>query len=90
MDADAILKDAYRRWLNIEEAKEAAQEDGKELMAELKAGGFLNTKAVRAAFRRERMSEDAKAVAADEAFEAEVDLIRASLARDAHVRGRAA
>jgi hypothetical protein len=45
---------------------------------------------VRAAFRRERMSEDAKAVAADEAFEAEVDLIRASLARDAHVRGRAA
>lgn len=89
MDADAILKDAYRRWLNIEEAKEAAQEDGRELMAELKARGFLNTKAVRAAFRRERMSEDAQAVAADEAFEAEVDLIRASLARNARERSAA-
>lgn len=89
MDADAILADAYRRWLNIEEAKEAAQQDGKELMAELKSQGFLNTKAVRAAFRRSRQSEDAEAVAKDEAFEAEVDLILASLARNAHVRSAA-
>lgn len=86
MDAEAILRDAYRRWLNIEEAKEAAQQDGKELMTEIKGNGFLNTKAVRAAFRRERLSENAEAVAADEAFEAEVDMIRQALARDTHVR----
>jgi uncharacterized protein (UPF0335 family) len=86
MDADSILKDAYRRWLNIEEAKEAAQQDGKELMAELKGNGFLNTKAVRTAFRRNRRYDDAQAVAADEAFEAEVDMVLASLTRDAHVR----
>jgi uncharacterized protein (UPF0335 family) len=86
MDADSILKDAYRRWLNIEEAKEAAQQDGKELMAELKAEGMPTTKAIRAGFRRWRMQDDAKAVAADEVFEAEVDMVLASLARDAHVR----
>lgn len=90
MDADTILKDAYRRWLNIEEAKEAAQQDGKELMAELKGEGMPSTKAIRAAFRRWRMKDDAEATAADEAFEGEVDIILASLARDAHVRGEAA
>lgn len=86
--ADDLLRDAYRRWVNIEEAKEAAQEDGKELMAELRGHGFENTKAVRAAFRRTRRAEDAEAIAKDEQFEAEVDLLMASLARNTRTRER--
>lgn len=83
--ADEVLRSAYRRWLVIEEAKAEAAEDAKELMAELKAQGFT-PKTAREAFRRERDAQDAQKTAADEAFEAEVDLYRAALARDAHVR----
>lgn len=78
--ADDILQSAYRRWLAIEEVKSSAQNDAKELMAELKSLG-LNTKAARAAFRRERDAADAEKAAADEEFEIIVDLYRASLAR---------
>lgn len=83
--ADEIVQSGYRRWLVIEEAKQAASDDAKELMAELKSHG-LDTKVARAAFRRKRDSEDAQKVAADEEFEAQVDLYLASLARNAHVR----
>ena len=83
--ADEILQGAYRRWLLIEEAKAVASEDAKELMAELKAQG-LTPKSAREAFRRERNQNDAAKAAADEAFEAEVDLYRSALARVAHVR----
>lgn len=83
--ADEILQSGYRRWLLIEEAKAAASEDAKELMAELKGQG-LDPKVARAAFRRERDAQDAQKLAADEEFEAEIDLYRAALARVAHVR----
>lgn len=83
--ADAILQSAYRRWLVIEEAKAAAAEDAKELMAELKSNGFT-PKSAREAFRRERDAQDAQKTAEDQAFEDEVDLYRSALARDAHVR----
>lgn len=81
--ADEILQSGYRRWLLIEEAKAAASEDAKELMAELKGQG-LDPKVARAAFRRERDAQDAQKLA--EEFETEIDLYRASLARDTHVR----
>lgn len=87
--ADEILQSGYRRWLLIEEAKAAASEDAKELMAELKSHG-LTPKSVREAFRRERNAQDAQKSAADEAFEEEVDLYRSALARDARVHVRAA
>ncbi|WMT88253.1 DUF2312 domain-containing protein [Pelagibacterium sp. 26DY04] len=80
--ADEIIQSGYRRWLNLEEAKKAVSDDLKELMAELKGQG-LDPKVARAAFRRQRDSEDARKVAADEEFEALVDLYLASLARDA-------
>lgn len=83
--ADEILQSAYRRWLVIEEAKDVAADDAKELMAELKGHGFT-PKSVREAFRRERNAQDAQKSAADEQFETEVDLYRAALARDARVR----
>ena len=83
--ADEILQSGYRRWLAIEEAKQVASDDAKELMAELKSQG-LTPKSVREAFRRERDAQDAQKSAAADDFEAEVDLYRAALARDAHVR----
>ncbi len=83
--AEEVLQSGYRRWLNIEEAKQAASDDAKELMAELKSQG-LTPKTAREAFRRERDAQDAQKAAADEEFEAEVDLYRAALARVAHVR----
>lgn len=80
--ADELIQSGFRRWLNIEEQKEALAEDSKELMAELKAQG-LDPKVARAAFREERIARDArKANAADE-HAALVDLYRAALARDA-------
>ncbi len=83
--ADEILRSTYRRWLVLEDEKSKVSEDLKELMAELKAQGFT-PKSAREAFRRERDAQDAQKCAADEAFEEEVDLYRAALARDAHVR----
>lgn len=83
MDADAILAEAFRRWQNIEAAKKIAADDSKDLFAELKAQGFDNTKAVRAAFRRKVDSEDAQKVAKDEEFEGLVEIYLTSLARDA-------
>lgn len=83
--ADEIIQSGYRRWLLIEEAKQAASDDAKELMAELKSAG-LDTKIARAAFRRERDAQDAQKVAAEEENEAMIDLYRAALARDARVR----
>lgn len=83
--ADEILQSGYRRWLVIEEAKKAASDDAKDLMAELKSQG-LDTKVARAAFRRQRDAQDAQKSAADEEFEAMVDLYMAGLARNAHVR----
>lgn len=83
--ADEILQSGYRRWLLIEEAKAVASEDAKELMAELKGQG-ITPKSAREAFRRERDAQDAQKSAADAEFEDEVDLYRAALARDAHVR----
>jgi uncharacterized protein (UPF0335 family) len=80
--ADEIIQSGYRRWLALEERKAEVASDLKELMAELKSGG-LDPKVARAAFRRQRDSEDAQKVAADEEFEALVDLYLASLARDA-------
>lgn len=86
--ADELIQSGYRRWLAIEEAKKAASDDAKDLMAELKANG-LDSKIARAAFRRERDAQDAQKVAADEENEAMIDLYRAALARDAHVRAAA-
>lgn len=83
--ADEILQSGYRRWLLIEEAKQAATDDAKELMAELKSQG-LTPKTAREAFRRERDAQDAQKCAAADDFEAEVDLYRSALARVAHVR----
>lgn len=83
--ADELVQSGYRRWLLIEEARAAASEDAKELMAELKSAG-LDPKVARAAFRRQRDSEDFQKSAENEEFEALVDLYLASLARDAHVR----
>ncbi len=80
--ADEIIQSGYRRWLLIEEAKEAASADAKELMAELKSAG-LDPKIARAAFRRERDAQDAQKVAAEEENETMIDLYRAALARDA-------
>ncbi|UXN73403.1 DUF2312 domain-containing protein [Devosia sp. A8/3-2] len=83
--ADEIIQSGYRRWLLIEEAKEAASEDAKELMAELKSAG-LDPKITRAAFRREREAQDAQKVAENEETEMMIELYRAALARVAHVR----
>jgi uncharacterized protein (UPF0335 family) len=87
--ADEIIQSGYRRWLALETEKDALSEDLKALMAELKAQG-LDPKICRAAFRAERLSSDAQKSAAAEEVDALVDLYRAALARNAHVRGRAA
>ena len=82
---DEIIQSGFRRWLALEEQKDAVSADLKELMAELKSQG-LDPKICRAAFRAERDAQDAQKSAAAEENEALVDLYRAALARNAHVR----
>lgn len=76
--ADDMVRDAFRRWSSLEDEKDRVADDMKELAKEWKALGF-NTKAMRAAFRRQRKLDDA----ADEvrAEEAEVELYLACLNR---------
>lgn len=74
--AEDLVRSGFRRWSALEDEKQRIADDLKELAAEWKANG-LNTKAMRAAFRRQRKMDEA----ADEVHqeEAEVELYLACL-----------
>lgn len=83
--ADEILQSGYDRWLRLDEAKQAVADDLKDLFAEMKGNG-LDTKALRASFRRVRDIASAE----QQEHDALVDLYVASLTRARPARTREA
>lgn len=74
--AEDLVRSGFRRWSALEDEKQRIADDLKELAAEWKANG-LNTKAMRAAFRRQRKMDEAADEVQQE--EAEVELYLACL-----------